>query len=78
MVRSQISMDQVTLYLKQCQKEYSDIWGEEHTQEPKFRDRHFFSEKKLSTAFRSVQFLASFISFYFEILNYSILRVAKR
>ena len=27
-------------------------------------------EKKLHTAIRSVQFLASFISFYFEILSY--------
>ena len=30
----------------------------------------FFSEKKLHKALRSVQFLASFISFYFEILSY--------
>ena len=29
-----------------------------------------FSEKKLHKALRSVQFLASFISFYFEILSY--------
>ena len=32
--------------------------------------RNFFSEKKLHKALRSVQFLASFISFYFEILSY--------
>ena len=30
----------------------------------------FFSEKKIHKALRSVQFLASFISFYFEILSY--------
>ena len=29
-----------------------------------------FSEKKLHKALRSVQFLASFTSFYFEILSY--------
>ena len=29
-----------------------------------------FSEQKLHKALRSVQFLASFISFYFEILSY--------
>ena len=29
-----------------------------------------FSEKKLHKALRSVQFLVSFISFYFEILSY--------
>ena len=35
------------------------------------RSQHFVSvKKKLHTAFRSVQFLASFISFYFEILSY--------
>ena len=31
---------------------------------------NFFSEKKNHKALRSVQFLASFISFYFEILSY--------
>ena len=36
----------------------------EHAQKPKF------GEKKIHKAFRSVQFLASFISFYFEILSY--------
>ena len=36
----------------------------EHAQKPKF------GEKKLHKALRSVQFLASFISFYFEILCY--------
>ena len=41
----------------------------EHAQKPKFRD--FSSVKKiLHMAFRSVQFLASFITFYFEILSY--------
>ena len=39
-----------------------------HAQKPKFGN--FFSEKKLHKALRSVQFLASFISFYFEILSY--------
>ena len=39
----------------------------EHAQKTKFGD---FSEKKIHKALRSVQFLASFISFYFEILSY--------
>ena len=35
------------------------------------RSQNFFSEeKKLHKTLRSVQFLASFISFYFEILSY--------
>ena len=38
------------------------FWGGEHAQKPKFRTVH--------TVFYSVQFLASFISFYFEILSY--------
>ena len=37
----------------------------EHVQKPKFGVK-----KKLHKALRSVQFLASFISFYFEILSY--------
>ena len=37
--------------------------GGGHAQKPKFGD------KKLHKALRSVQFLASFISFYFEILS---------
>ena len=39
----------------------------EHAQKPKFGDS---VKKKLHKALRSVQFLASFISFYFEILSY--------
>ena len=42
----------------------------EHAQKPKFGDNRFFSEKKHRKALRSVQFLASFISFYFKILSY--------
>ena len=42
----------------------------EHAQKPKFGDGRLFSEKKLHKALRSVQFLASFISFYVEILSY--------
>ena len=42
----------------------------EHAQKPKFGDSHFFSEKKLHKALRSVQFLVSVTSFYFEILSY--------
>ena len=37
---------------------------------PKFGDSRFFSKKKLHKTLRSVQFLASFISFYFKILSY--------
>ena len=48
--------------------------GGEHAQKPKFGD---FSEKKLNKAPRLVQFLASFTSFYFEILD-PILHVVKR
>ena len=44
----------------------------EHAQKPKFGDRFFSENKKLHTTIRSVQFLASFISFYFEILSYLI------
>ena len=40
----------------------------EHAQKPKFG--RFFSEKKLHKALRSVQFLASFTSFYFETLSH--------
>ena len=42
----------------------------EHAQKPKFGDVVFSVKKKLHKALRSVQFLASFISFYFEILSY--------
>ena len=41
--------------------------GGEHAQKPKFGDS---VKKKLHKALRSVQFLASFTSFYFEILSY--------
>ena len=45
--------------------------GREHAQKPKSGESRFFCEKKkLHKALRSVQFLASFISFYFEILSY--------
>ena len=44
--------------------------GGEHAEKPKFGDSRFFSEKKLHKVLRSVQFLASFTSFYFEILSY--------
>ena len=52
----------------------------EHAQKPKFGDS---VKKKLHKALRSVQFLASFISFYFEILSYlacgeKIIRLASR
>ena len=40
--------------------------GREHAQKPKFRD---FREKILHEVLRSVEFIASFISFYFEILS---------
>ena len=57
--------------------------GWEHAQKPKFGDRRFFSEKKLHKALRSVQFLVSFISFYFEMLTYlacgeTIIRLASK
>ena len=39
-----------------------------HAQKSRFW--RFFSEKKLHTTLRSVQFLASFICFYSEILSY--------
>ena len=43
----------------------------EHAQKPKFGDFFVFSVKrKLHKALRSVQILASFTSFYFEILSY--------
>ena len=41
--------------------------GGEHAQKPKIGDS---VKKKLHKALRSVQFLASFTSFYFEILSY--------
>ena len=45
--------------------------GREHAQKPKFGDSRLFSaKKKLHKALRSVQFLASFISFYVEVLSY--------
>ena len=54
---------------------YSDVYflwrrggGGKHAQKPKFGD--FSAKKKLLKALRSVQFLASFTSFYFEILTY--------
>ena len=40
----------------------------EHALKPKFGD--FSVKKKIHRAPRSVQFIASFISFYFEILSY--------
>ena len=39
-------------------------------QKPKFGDSRFLSEKKIHKALHLVQFLTSFISFYFEILFY--------
>ena len=46
--------------------------GGEHAQKPKFGASRFLSEKKnfIKHKFHSVQFLTSFISFYFEILFY--------
>ena len=49
------------------------FWGEgggEHAQKPKFQIVIFSVKKYLHKALCSVQFLASFISFYFEILSY--------
>ena len=43
--------------------------GGEHAQKPKF-GVVFSVQKKLHKALRSIQFLASFTSFYFEILSY--------
>ena len=34
------------------------------------RSQNFSDEKNADTVLRSVQFLASFISFYFEVLSY--------
>ena len=44
--------------------------GGEYAQKPKFGKSRLFSEKKIHTALCSVQFLTSFISFYFEMLSY--------
>ena len=53
------------IVFKQCQRNTQiSVGGGEHAQKPKK------PEKKLHTTFGSVQFLASFISFYFEILSY--------
>ena len=55
-------------------EQYLEVWvffvREEQAQKPKFGDSRFFSEKKLHKALRSVQFLVSFISFYFKKLSY--------
>ena len=66
-----------TSVFKQCQSNtqmsggfFRGRGGGVHAQKPKFGDSRFFSEKKLHKALCSVQFLASFISFYFEILSY--------
>ena len=48
---------------------FISLWGGgEHAKKPKLGD--FQGKKKLHKALRSVQFLASFISFHFEILSY--------
>ena len=60
---SQISVDQVTLYSSNTKGILRYLGG------GGMRSSQNFSEKKLHTA-HSVQFLASFISFYFEILSY--------
>ena len=71
---------QLNFCIQAMSKQYSDVccfllffggggWGE-HAQKPKFGDSRFLSEKKPHKALRSIQFLASFISFYFEILSY--------
>ena len=44
--------------------------GGDHAQKPKFGDSRFSVKKNLHKALRSVQFLVSFTSFYFEILSY--------
>ena len=62
---SQISVDQVTLYSSNTKGILRYLGGGGGG----MRSSENFSEKKLHTA-RSVQFLASFISFYFEILSY--------
>ena len=51
--------------------------GGEHAQKAKFGDSCLFSEKKLRKALRSIQFLASFNSFYVEILSYLACSVKK-
>ena len=69
---SQISVDQVTLYSsnqRNTQMSGYFFGGGEHAQKPKFGDGCFSVKKKLHTPLGSVQFLASFISFYFEILS---------
>ena len=70
------SESQISVF-KQCQSNtYLEVWDfffvrGEHAQKPKFGNSRFFSEKNwLHKALRSVQFLTSFISFYFEILSY--------
>ena len=71
-------MSNLTSVFKQCQSstQMSVVffyfflgggWGE-HAQKPKFGE--ISVKKKLHKALRSIQFLASFISFYFEILSY--------
>ena len=58
-------------YIQAMSKEFLDIFFFGGGGEGMRRSQHFVSvKKKLHTAFRSVQFLASFISFYFEILSY--------
>ena len=62
------SESQISVF-KQCQSnsQMSVLFGVEHTQKPKFS----FSVKKiLHEALCLVQFVASFISFYFKILYY--------
>ena len=69
------SENQISVF-KQCQSNtqmsggFFRGRGGVHAQKPKFGDSRFFSEKKLHKALCSVQFLTSFISFYFEILSY--------
>ena len=56
-------------------EQYLDVWDffsfvrREHAQKPKFGEI-FSVKKKLHKVLRSVQFLASFTSFYFEIPSY--------
>ena len=75
-------MDQVTLYssnvkgvLRCLFRFVADVgvfWGEwgTCTEAKIWRGVAFSVKKKLHKALRSVQFLTSFISFYFEILSY--------
>ena len=65
--KSQISVYMCSSTVKAIVRYLGFFSGGEHAQKPKFREK---SEKKIHKALRSVQLLASFISFYFEILSY--------